>query len=164
MVTTKPGRIQHGYLALMTTGILAAVTLVWAEERPQEHPQEHPGDQKSKVSKETLAKAITDYVERDTELKGGFFLVYDPQVRKALTLTLDRVHDDRLSSVKEGLHFACADFKSRDAHLYDLDFFMRESEAGLQVSEITIHKADGIARYTWKEEQGVWKRQKVGER
>ena len=35
--------------------------------------------------------------------------------------------------------------------------------AGLQVSEISVHKEGDVPRYTWKEEQGVWKRQEVGQ-
>lgn len=136
--------------------------MMGAKEHPQEGPkEEHPEPKKPTVTKESLAKAIRDYVQKETALKGGFFLVYDPVAQKTLTLSLVKVHDDRLSSLGQGVYFACADFKTPDNRLYDLDFFVKESELGLAVSEITIHKEDGQARYSWVEEDGIWKRKEI---
>ncbi|MEW6456423.1 MAG: hypothetical protein AB1410_06915 [Acidobacteriota bacterium] len=118
--------------------------------------QEHPGAKRLGLTKESLTTAIKDYVQKDTELKGGFFLFYDNLSKKPLMLTLVKVHDDRLSMVKKGLYFACADFKTPDNHSYDLDIFMEDTERGLEVREITIHKEDGKARYRWEEEKGIW--------
>lgn len=122
-----------------------------------EHPEEHPQEQKP-VSAETLAEAISAYIQNDSALKGGYFSIYDAAAGKPLLLTLDRVHRDRLSRVAEGLYFACSDFKTPEGKTYDLDFFMRNTDRGLQVTEITIHKEEGKARYNWVEEDGVWKR------
>jgi hypothetical protein len=60
--------------------------------------------------------------------------------------------------VGEGLYFACSDFKATDGKTYDLDFFMKDSDAGLAVTEIMIHKEEGNPRYSWYEEGGIWKR------
>jgi hypothetical protein len=124
----------------------------------EEHPVEHPVEKKAGLNKETLAKAITGYVKKDADLKGGFFLVYDQVDKKSLALTLDKVHDDRLAKVADGTYFACADFKTPDGMLYDLDIFMKETKSGLQASEITVHKKEGTPRYNWVEENGIWKR------
>ncbi|MCI0531267.1 MAG: hypothetical protein L0Y74_04895 [candidate division Zixibacteria bacterium] len=137
----------------------------FAQEHP-EHPTKTAPKPKAEVTKETMGKAITDYVRQDAKMKGGFFLVYDPQAKKTVTLTLDKVHQDRLSQVEENLFFACSDFKTADGKVYDLDFFMKgnpiSSGTELAVTDIMIHKIDSQPRYTWYEEGGVWKRKEAG--
>ncbi len=129
----------------------------------QEHP-EHPEKSQAKpkaagVSMSDLADAITDYVKKDTALKGGFFLVYDPADTMPLALTLDHVHTERLSRVSEQTYFACADFKTTNGKVYDLDVFMRgPDKQSLEVKEISIHKKNGTERYTWYEQGGIWKK------
>jgi hypothetical protein len=129
----------------------------------QEHPSEHPGGkqksgkQKFGLSTDDLADAIQNYVKREAALKGGFFLVYDKDAGQTLTLTLERVHRERLSRVAPDTYFACADFKSSEGKTYDLDVFMRgPSKDKLAVTEISVHKEEGKARYNWVEKQGVW--------
>ncbi len=126
----------------------------------QEHP-EHPAKKKpaaSKVTADQMAKAITDYVDSDTRLKGGYFLVYDAGAKKTLQLTLDKVHKERVSQVGDNLFFACSDFKEAGDKMYDLDFFMETVDGDLKVTEIMVHKEEGTPRYQWYEEGGVWKR------
>ena len=155
-------RLSH----LLGVGLISALVLVplsavFSQEHP-EHPTKTAPKPKMKVTKETMAKAITDYVSQDATMKGGYFLIYDTKAKKTLTLTLDKVHQDRLSQVDEALFFACSDFKSSDGKSYDLDFFMqgRETPSGMElsVSEIMIHKEEGKPRYSWYEEEGIWKR------
>ena len=150
-----------GLFALLLSAPLASG---FAQEHP-EHPTKATPQPKLEVTKESMAKAISGYIKQDSKMKGGHFLVYDPQAKKTLTLTLDKVHQDRLSQVGESLFFACSDFKSSDGKSYDLDFFMqgKETPSGMElsVSEIMIHKEDGKARYAWNEEGGVWKRKEA---
>jgi hypothetical protein len=152
----------------VVTLLLGGLTLLPAMARAQEHPehpttQEHPEKPEAKASLtiEQLAQAINDYVKEDAQAKGGYFLVYDPVAKKALVLTLDRVHEDRLSGLGGGVYFACADFTSLEGTTYDIDVFMKESESGLKATEVHVHKVDGKPRYTWKEEGGVWIRENV---
>jgi len=147
----KSGRL---IMALLVTGVLAASLFA------QEHP-EHPTDKKPanpEVTIDQMARAITDYVNSDTQLKGGYFLVFDSAAKKVLQLTLDKVHKDRLSQVGDNLFFACSDFTETGGRMYDLDFFMKNVGGDLTVTDIMIHKEDGKARYEWYEEDGVWKR------
>jgi hypothetical protein len=135
---------------------------LWAQEHP-EHP-EHPTDKPKAegVSMADLADAITDYVKKDAVLKGGFFLVYDTEDKAPLALTLDRVHTERLSRVGDETYFACADFKTADGTVYDLDVFMKgKGKKSLQVTEVTVHKKMGAERYTWFEEGGIWQKKPV---
>ena len=131
------------------------------EELPQEHP-EHPTEKKVDINKEAIAEAIAEYIERDSELRGGYFLVYDKKAKATLTLKLVRVHKDKLSMIEKDVYFACADFKTSKGKIYDLDIFMKGAEKdNLKVTEISIHKEAGKPRYTWHEEGGVWKKKPV---
>jgi hypothetical protein len=129
-------------------------------EGPKEHPAEHP-NKRVKVTKAILATEITEYVRMDSELKGGYFLVYDKKQKKPLALTLDKVHKERLATIGKGVYFACADFKATDGTMYDVDIFMKGKPGNMTVTDVMIHKQAGKPRFTWYEENGVWKRKPV---
>ena len=140
-------------LSLIAAFIIIAVS---AKVQAQEHP-EHP-KKEATLSPETLAKEIEQYVQNESKKNDGYFLFDDDKTGKELKLTLDKVHKDKLSKVDEDFYFACSDFKGTDGKTYDLDFFMKETDSGFEVTQQTLHKIDGKARYSWYEEEGVWKR------
>lgn len=153
-------------LLVMAFFLFASVS-VSAQEHPEhptkdkakkEHPEHPSKNQASAVTVDQMAQAITDYVDADSKLKGGFFFVYDATAKKPLQLTLDKVHKEKLSQVGENLYFACSDFKEAGGKTYDLDFFMKSVDGKLTVSEVMIHKEEGKPRYQWTEENGMWKR------
>ena len=133
-----------------------------------EHPTgskkaEHPSAtitpqiaQGEKITLQNLARAIESFVEADINLRGAF-LVIDPSTNEVLKLNLEKVHKERLSYVGDDIYFACADFNADDGKVYDLDIFLRGTNTDeLTVTEITVHKEDGQARYGWLEQDGVW--------
>ncbi len=159
-----------GSVVIVTVALWAMACRANAAEHPAEQPAEHPKAAKQEVkkaepvTKEELAKAIEEYVKKDARLKGGYFLVYDKVAKKALVLTLDKVHKKRLATLGHQKYFACADFRTPEGKVYDLDIFMKgPSKDQLKVKKITVHKEDGKARYTWYEEGGVWKMKPAGE-
>lgn len=155
-------------IALMSLLALFAAGNTLLAEHPHEHPSEHPSEhpkkskkaaRKPSITMKDLAKAIEKYVKDDSDLKGGYFLVYDPVGKKTLELVLDKVHKERLAKVSENTYFACADFKTPEGKVYDLDIFMKGSSAdSLTVTEVSVHKEDGKARYGWVEKKGIWKK------
>jgi len=159
---TRKMRLMANMFSMTVLLVLCLTVSAVAQEHP-EHPkegvkaEEHPKGTAS-VTKEMMAEAIQGYINKDAALKGGFFFVYDPKAKAPLTLKLDKVHRDKLARVSDDLYFACTDFKATDGKIYDLDFFMKATESGLQVSEVMIHKEAGAPRYSWVEEGGVWKR------
>ena len=153
-------RIFLSVLIVFFVGTISALAQEHPTEHPSEHPSEHPTSKKAEITKETLAEAIVGYVNNDADLKGGFFLVYDKEQGKALALKLDKVHEDRLATLGNGVYFACADFNATDGSVYDLDVFMKDSKQGLVVSDISVHKKNGEARYGWVEKNGVWGKSK----
>lgn len=161
------GRKRNLLSVMVVTIVLVAMAgYAYAGEHP-EHPAakaaEHASTMKAPpITKEELAEAIQAYVEEDAMLKGGYFLVYDKEAAKPLALTLKKVHKDRLSSVGHGVYFACADFVTPTGKVYDLDIFMKGPDKNhLSVTEITVHKESGEARYTWYESEGIWKRKSL---
>mgnify|MGYP001250434606 FL=1 len=112
--------------------------------------------QGEKITLQNLARAIESFVEADINLRGAF-LVIDPSTNEVLKLNLEKVHKERLSHVGDDVYFACADFNADDGKVYDLDIFLRGTNTDeLTVTEITVHKEDGQARYGWLEQDGVW--------
>ena len=112
--------------------------------------------QGEKITLQNLAQAIESFVEADINLRGAF-LVIDPSTNEVLKLNLEKVHKERLSHVGDDIYFACADFNADDGKVYDLDIFLHGTNTDeLTVTEISVHKEDGIARYGWKEENGIW--------
>ncbi len=149
-------------LGLLILGLaLFQMMDVLSAEHP-EHPTEKPAGETEATkgfNKEELAKSVADYVKKDAKLKGGYFLVYDKKNKEALVLELVLVHKDRLSKIAKNIYFACADFKTLKGKIYDLDIFMKGTEKdNLMVTEVSVHKEAGDPRYTWYEENGIWKK------
>ena len=127
--------------------------------------QEHPESPEAKVSMEELADAMEGYIEGQAAEHGGTFVTMDDMTGETLSLTLDKVHRERVAMVGEDTYFACADFTDADDKVYDLDVFMiGPDKDSLVFSEISVHKEDGVERYTWYEEGGVWKKMIAGEK
>lgn len=135
------------------------ISFAQKEEHP-EHPTEHPEDEAA-TTVDGLAEAIAGYIEMDSKLKGGYFLVYDGVDKKPLQLELVKVHKDKLASLGDGVYFACTDMKALDGTLYDLDFFMMETDHGMKTTKVMVHKKSGEPRYGWKETDGVWSKVKT---
>jgi hypothetical protein len=127
----------------------------------EEHPEEDPSADVAveRLTIDQLAEAITEWVAAEAAATGGYLVIEHPDTGEPLELSLDKVHRERLSRVGEQTYFACADFVGRDGTLYDLDVFMRgPNREALETTEVTLHKENGEARYTWYEEDGVWKK------
>ena len=132
---------------------LAGVVLLVAGGCGDKELPEKPGSGTHEVSKETLAKVIEDHAAQ----QGASFKFTHPDTKKGLSLTLIKVHKDRLSKVAENRYFACSDFKEAGGTVYDLDFWVNASGGQLTVTKTMLHKEAGKPRYTWHQEGGVWK-------
>ena len=137
-----------GALALAVSGGIA-----FAQEHP-EHPTNKPAAKQSKAyTMDELEKAITAEIQ-SAQKADGFYHLKDGD--KTWNLKLDHVHKERLSRIDEKTYFACTDFKSDDNHIVDVDFFMTDNGEKLVLSDASLHKVDGKARYNWKEKDGYW--------
>ena len=121
-----------------------------------EHPSEHPAGERSEVTVETIAQAIYAHVTKESRKGGGWFRVEDKEAKKGLSLKLDKIHKERLSAVGNGRYFACVDFTADSGQTYDVDFFLKDSDMGLAVTETLVHKEGGKPRYNWEKKGDYW--------
>jgi hypothetical protein len=126
------------------------------KEHPQEHPKEHPEHPGKKVSLDQIDQAIRAHIEDVTKSSGGHFPVKDDVLNKTWQLELVRVHKDRLQALADGSYFACVDLKADDGTMVDVDFFLKKKGDDLDVTETTVHKINGKARYNYEQKDGVW--------
>jgi len=155
-------KVKGLFAAMSALLFLIASGRMVAQEKHPEHPKksEHPTDKKQAgLTKAELAAAIRTWVEKEAARDDGWLKVDDPVAGKTLQLKLEKVHDDRLSQIKPDVYFACADFVEKDGTKYDIDIFMEgKTKDELRETEVSVHKVNGKERYTWFEENGVWKK------
>lgn len=147
------GRILVGLLYLCSLPIGAQEK----KEHPKEHPkgQEHPTSEK-KVSLDKIDKSIREHIDKVAKTSGGRFPVKDDVLSKSWQLELVRVHRDRLQALADGSYFACVDFKADDGTMVDVDFFLKKHGDDLAVTDTTVHKINGKARYNYEQKDGAW--------
>ncbi len=150
---------KNGFKMVVAIGLVTIVAMLAGQGcEKKEHP-EHPEGASVELTKEQLGDAVEKYVAEKSAGTAGVFIVVDPKTGDTLELVLDKVHRQRLSKVAEDKYFACADFTTNDGKVYDLDVFMEgDDKDSLIFSEFSVHKEDGVERYTWYEEDGVWKK------
>lgn len=160
--------IKQSILAIAVALSFALAVPAMAAEHPTEHPKkdeakkegdhpkEHPKkDAAGEVTTAEISDGIKKHIEAESKKDGKFHVKHEG---KDLALTLVKVHDDRLSSLGGGKHFACVDLKADDGTTYDVDFFLSGNPGSMKVTETSVHKVNGKALYDWKEEGGVWKK------
>jgi len=107
------------------------------------------------VTKEDIAKGIKKHIEERTQKDGGKFRIKDEN--RELSLTLVKVHNDKLANLGKGLYFACVDLKGDDGVIYDVDFFLAGDPAAMKVTETMLHKINRRPRYGWEmDSNGTW--------
>ena len=148
------------YLSLVLYSFLICSYLFTGEhpEHPEhsEHP-EHPKPKAPAINAQAIGKSVAEFIDNDTILKGGKFLIFDIKAGEVLQLELKKIHMDRLTGIGNDTYFACADFKASNGKIYDLDIFMIGKSADqLSVAEIIVHKEEGVPRYGWRQQGGVW--------
>ena len=142
----------------LALAVMALFSLPARGQEKKEHPKEHPEHPKSekKVSTEDIDKSIRGHIEKTAKASGGKFPVKDDVEKKTWELDLVKVHKDRLQALADGSYFACVDFKAADGTMVDVDFFLKKDGEALAVTDTTVHKINGKARYNYEEKDGVW--------
>lgn len=147
--------------------LVAVALVVWLGARAQEHPKsehpkkEHPAAAKP-VSTADLEAAIRAHIDGTAKKNNGSFPVKDDVLKKTWQLKLVRVHTDRLTQLDDTTFFACVDFSAADGTLVDVDFFLKGKEGKLEVTDTSVHKINGVARYLYQQKGKFWERVKAG--
>lgn len=152
--------MKRSFSLALALSLCTSLSVVSALAQEKEHPKEHPEHPKSekKVSVDNIDAAIRSHIDEKTKASGGKFLVRDGVLSKTWELELVRVHKDRLQVLADGRYFACVDFKAADATMIDVDFFLKKDGEKLVVTDTSVHKVNGKARYSYEEKDGVWVR------
>jgi len=112
------------------------------------------------ITAASVADAVQAWIEQDRTLHGGATLLRDPVTGETLTLALQTVHRELLQQMEGGTYFTCAEFQGADGHAYDVDFVLKPEPKspyqGLWPVEVAVHAVDGKARYSWKEDNGLY--------
>jgi len=147
-------------LSVMAAALLAVAGLS-ACALAQEHPGEHPGrvaKSGEQVTPEMIRSGIKAFIEKDSALKGGYFLLYDRELKKTWTLEFVKVHD-RVSVIKGKTYFACCDFRAvgegGKGRVLDIDIWMEKGASGFEPVDVKIHKIDGKPRYVYDKDEIV---------
>ena len=88
--------------------------------------------------------AVEDYVKKESELKGGFFLrgLSRGEIRD---LRFDYVHSG-VEPLPGNQYRVCVDFLDQSKKRLDVDFYLGPTPSGeFQVSKIKVHRVDGVA-------------------
>lgn len=153
-------RVAVAFLLVLCLSVAASLRA------QQEHPkQEHPKKQEHPASKPAttadLEKAIRAHVDEMAKKNDGRFPVKDGELQKTWALSLDRVHTDKLTQLKDDTYFACVDFKADDGTAVDVDFYLQSKEGKLTITDTTVHKVNGQARYYYQQKGDRWERVKT---
>lgn len=154
-------------------GLSALLVLFWGglvlaqtNEHPTEHPKkteqpkaEHPKAEHpaKKMTTVDIDKAITAHIT-DASKADGKFHAKDNVLKKTWDLTLVKVHKDKLTALDAENYFACVDLKADDGTMVDVDFFLKNDHGKLVVTDTSVHKINGEARYMYEEKDGFWAR------
>ena len=154
------------------TGVSVMLVLFWGlfvfaqtQEHPktqEEHPkkQEHPKKSEhptQKMTTEDIDGAIRAHITDESE-SDGMFHVDDTVLNKEWNLTLVKVHKDKLTALDASNYFACVDFKADDGTAVDVDFYLKNEDGKLVVTDTTVHKINNQARFMYEEKDGFWQR------
>ena len=147
-------------LALAVPANLAAQEHPTAQPaKPAEHPTKAAEHPKAKpVSTATLEKVIREQIEEKAKADGGSFKIHDDVLNKDWALTLVRIHTDKLTQLDADTYFACTDFRAEDGTIVDVDFYMKDKDGKLVLSDTTIHKVNGKPRFNYEKKNGYWER------
>lgn len=162
--------LKVSLVVAVAVGLLLAVGVRAQQEHPQEHPKkeqqkEHPAKEHpaaKPVGTADIDKAIRAHIEEKSKKNNGSFPVKDDVLKKTWALTLDKVHTDKLTQLDAKTSFACVDFTADDGTKVDVDFFLKSKSEKLEVSDTSVHKINGVARYNYQQEGGFWKRVALG--
>ena len=82
-----------------------------------------------------VAKDLTNYINKDSDLKGGFFIL-DPAEQKVLNLKFDSIYN--ISKINARNYTAITYFYDKDANKKSIEFNLEQTWLGWQVTEIML--------------------------
>lgn len=106
------------------------------------HTQPAGDEVKPEVSAK-VRTAVEDYVKKEANLKGGFFL-RDAKSNQVRDLRFDYVHKG-VDPAPGNEYAVCVDFLDESKNRLDVDFYLKPTDSGdFEVTRIKVHKVNGV--------------------
>jgi hypothetical protein len=126
---------------LSSSLFILVVLLVFAGcKKTEEAKEEAPT---AALTDEQVVQTIEDYIASNLAADSTF-AVEDPLENRTRNLKLDYVHTT-VRRMDDGKYYACADM-SEGTQKLDLDFYVVVEDGKPKVSDVVIHKVDGVSR------------------
>jgi len=120
----------------------------------QPAPDTHPADEQAASPEEIRAEfsgIVEKYIAEVSKKNDVAFVFRDEILGKTWRLKLVRIHKNKTVSLEGNRYFACVDFgELKGEGKLDLDFYV-DGPPDWKVSEVLIHKVNGVPRYTYDE-------------
>lgn len=120
-----------------------------------EHPGEHPGNPADmSIGPADVKYYIISHIEDVKKKNNGVYKIKDTKQNKELSLNFEKFHMP-VRIIEGKTYFMCMDFHdTKSATVYDLDFWLEDNgDGGLKVVAEKVHKQDGVARFTYENDQ-----------
>ncbi|MFQ5636859.1 MAG: hypothetical protein ACE5IR_02550 [bacterium] len=95
------------------------------------------------LSDAQVVAAIEAHINGNLDADGNY-AIEDAIESRTRKLKLDYVHTS-VHPTDEGRYYACADMREVESKL-DLDFYVAAEDGEAKVTEVVIHKVDGVSR------------------
>lgn len=128
-------KTQVAFVAVWVAALSLSLTACQAQKEAAQTPAQSP------PSETDIKASIQRYIEQDRALKGAF-LLKDPRSDQPLVLSFDHVHE-AVHKSEEGVYSACVDFKDAAGKVYDVDVYVKSTQANPE--RLVLHKVDGKA-------------------
>lgn len=92
----------------------------------------------SDVPVEAVRNAIADSIHA----RGDTISLVDPRTGEDVWLRYDHVHE-AVDPTPGGRYVACVDFQGPGGTVYDVDYYVDETDGSLGIEDVILHKADG---------------------
>ncbi len=143
-------------LVLVSTSLFAQKVDYHCSDQASGDDSRIAGTEPFSVSPRLVDQQIKAVVRNLSRRTGGWFEVKDSTIGQILRLKLKKVLSDELKPVGKDSFFACTEFKTSDGRFVDMDFVIANVDGQLSTREATLHRVEGIERYSWVNQEGYF--------
>lgn len=117
----------------------------------------------AELTDEQIPAAVLKHIQTQTG-KHGTFWVLDSVEGKSLSLKFVKMDEARHGRLGSQTYFASASFVDKAGAPVTVDIVLRgPGPDHFELVEVAVREKDGKARYDWRQEGGLWKKQPLSE-
>jgi len=89
---------------------------------------------------ENVKQTVREHIAgKQSGKRSGKAAFEHPRTGEDLEMSFDYVHD-HVKQSEGGRYFVCVDYRGQDDTVYDVDYYLDESEGGLAIEDEVLHK------------------------